>query len=130
MVVLQSYLLPVLVGIDSGHIHSTIDGFCVKGPNYELDVNEIQLSLTYKDSHVDIALSKMRRVITCYEIKNGSRAEQLKLLSTSRTAVAKEVMRNLKGSTTALVFSENLEDAVNLVGEHLYRSKKASSYSR
>jgi hypothetical protein len=131
LVVLRSYLLPVLEGIDSAHIRDTIDGFCVKGPDYELNVDERQLSLTYKDAQVDIALSKMGRTIMCYEIKNESSAEQLRLLGASRTDMAKEVMANLDGGTTALAFSENLEDTVRLVGEHLkYRSEKRISCSK
>ncbi len=123
MVVLRSYLLPVLEEL-SDHITETPEGFKVKGLDYELEVDEKQLSLTYKDQNVEISLSRYARTIMCYEIKNGARPELMRLLAASKTDVSREVIDRLEGDKTALTFTENLEDAVKLVGEHLkYRSK-------
>lgn len=116
MVLLRSYLLPVM---ENGNVEETIDGFIVSGPGYHLNVDEKQLALNYQDSNIEIALTKMNRTVFMYEIKNGSRADQMKVLAASRTAVSLDIVDKLESGNSALVFSEDLGDSLLLIEEQI-----------
>ena len=96
-----------------------VGGFEIRGPGYELDVKEQPASYSYKDKNVEITMEKNSRAIVCYELKNGSSAEQLEILKRSSTGVAKELLSKLPESESALAFTEDITDAIRLVEEQI-----------
>ncbi len=130
MVVLTSYLRPVVQDLGA-RITETANGFVAEGSNYRLEINEKQTSVTYRDSSVEIDMSKMSKIMMNYEIKNGSRRQQIEVLKASKTEIAKQVLNGIRGDIRTLAMTEELEDAVILIEEQIkYRGRSEPAYTK
>lgn len=128
MVVLTSYLRPAAQDIGA-RITETANGFVAEGTDFRLEIDEKHSTVSYKDSGVEIDMSKLSKVIMNYEIKNGSRRQQIEVLKASKTEIAKQVLGGIRGDMKTLAFTQILEDAVLLIEEQIkYRGRSEPAY--
>ena len=126
MVVMRSFLVQTLCELEDApdvSIDETLEGFEVKGPDYQLDVTEKPAGYSFINERVEITMEKNSKAIVCYEVKNGYMPQQLEFLRQSQTMVAKELLSKLSTQPSALALTEDIADAIRLVEEHIKYKK-------